>query len=177
MMNTPELEVIRWQRRFFGILNEFIEREYRCGIAAVPEVDAFADWIRANAEKFGRRGVMAYPLPIVDQLQIEPLVFVRNPLVDGGFPNNLRCSEPESHSKYGKAPELLGLATISSPISSAAPTSRSSPPASPSSIPSTSESGPHKIKPGDFCKPAQAERIDFAGAETTFPLYFLFKPI
>ena len=56
MSTTPEIGIAQWQRRYFGILEEFFERAHGCGIAAVPNVDAFGDWIRANAEQFGARG-------------------------------------------------------------------------------------------------------------------------
>jgi hypothetical protein len=67
IVTTPESEIVLWQRRLFGILDEFFERAYGCGIAAVPEVDAFGDWIRANAEKFGSRGAEAHTW-LYDQL-------------------------------------------------------------------------------------------------------------
>lgn len=57
-MGPPEVELARWQRRFFQILDEFFRRAYASTIDTVEP--SFGDWIRANASRFAATGPPAY---------------------------------------------------------------------------------------------------------------------
>src|SRR6266478_2844567 len=60
---------------------------------------------------FSEPSGMQSPLAVAKTLHLESLVFVRNLLVDTGWPQNLRRSGPENGWESGDAPELGGIAT------------------------------------------------------------------
>jgi len=57
-MGPPEIELARWQRRYFQILDEFFRRAYASPIDTVEP--SFGDWIRTNATRFAATGAPAY---------------------------------------------------------------------------------------------------------------------
>ena len=57
-MGSPEVELARWQRRFFQILEEFFKRAYGSGINAVTP--SFGEWVRQNANRFASNAPSAY---------------------------------------------------------------------------------------------------------------------
>ena len=53
-MRVPEAELVRWQRRYFQILEEFFRRADQSTINAVEP--SFGDWLRPNAMRFASTG-------------------------------------------------------------------------------------------------------------------------
>jgi hypothetical protein len=60
---------------------------------------------------FSQSSGMQSSLDVAKSLHLESLVFVRNLMVDTGWPNNVRRSGPENGWESGDAPELLGMAS------------------------------------------------------------------
>lgn len=57
-ISAPEVELARWQRRYFQILEEFFRRAYESTLDAVEP--SFGDWVRTNAIRFASTGPAAH---------------------------------------------------------------------------------------------------------------------